>query len=155
MGRRMICAAMPVKRIVAAACVLVLALTTPISADTKKGRGTVNKPFIVTWLGEGPTQITVQVKQGKLPLLIVIGTELEDVTWCVSVGHSTRDRIIRCDFNALFDFYALAVGPTAGSANFEVTVTSDAIGESRAAVAVPAGLEDRARATFQRLATMR
>ncbi len=140
------------KRIVAAACVLVLALTTPVSADTKKGRGTVKKPFVVTWLGEGPTQITVQVKQGKLPLLIVIGEKIEDLTWCVSVGHSTRDRIIRCDFNALFDFYALAVGPTSGSANFEVTVTSDPIGESRAAV--PAGLEDRARATFQRFATM-
>ena len=139
------------KRIVAAACVLVLALTTPVSADTKKGRGTVNKSFIVTWLGEGPTQITVQVKQGKIPLLIVLGADTGDLTWCVSVGHSTRDRIIRCDFNALFDFYALAVGPIDGKANFEVTVTSDPIGESLAAV--PAGLEDRARATFQRFAT--
>ena len=64
---------------------LVLALTTPVSADTKKGRGTVKKPFVVTWLGEGPTQITVQVKQGKLPLLIVIGEKIEDLTWCVSV----------------------------------------------------------------------
>ena len=98
------------KRFTAVACVLILSIASLASADTKKGRGSVNKPMIVTWRGNGPTQITVQVKQAKQPLMLVLGDRTEDITWCTSVGHSTRDRVIRCDFNAVSDSYALAVG---------------------------------------------
>ena len=140
------------KRFTAVACVLILSIASLASADTKKGRGSVNKPMIVTWRGNGPTQITVQVKQAKQPLMLVLGDSTEDITWCTSVGHSTRDRVIRCDFNAVSDSYALAVGALSGSASFEVTVTSNPIGESRTLRQPSAGLEERARMALQRLA---
>ena len=137
------------KRLAVVVCLLTLSITSPASADTKKGRGSVNNPMTVGWRGEGPTQITVRVQQSKPALLIVLGASTGDLIWCASITHSTRDRVLRCEFNAASDSYGLAVGALSGSASFEVTVTSNPLGESRA---VPSGLEDQARSALQRFA---
>lgn len=123
-------------------------------ADTVKGKGSINKPLIVAWLGEGPTQITVTWKKtSTTPLLIVIGNETDDLLWCASAGHDSKSRMMRCDFNALFDFYALAVGATSGSDTFELTMTSDPIEESRAqGRQASRSLTARAEEAIQRLA---
>lgn len=137
-----------------AAAALILTLVATAAADTVKGRGSINNPLIVDWLGNGPTQITITWKKTKTtPLMLVLGdSTAQDIIWCTSVGNDAKNRMIRCDFNAIFDFYVLAVGALSGSDTFEVTVTSDPLEVRTIAPASAAALNSRAKVALSRLA---